>query len=517
MEVEKSYLDALERGPWPSLLFDERGVVLKKTSRCEVLDTLELDAMVASLLVRLRVGLRVEGQPRMLGGRAHVVDAWPVNDGLFVAVCQLDRADLANQTSEAERLTERTRLLEHATRAAGIGFWEMDLKTGWISWDDQLHEIHGLEPGSVTHLDDYPMHLIHPEDADRSSRAMMVSMQTGGSYEVEIRHRWPDGTPRTHHAFGQVVLDAQGMPARALGLTIDVTETRRVEAQLLHAQKLDSIGELAGGVAHDFNNLLTVITSSLDMIGFELSEDDTVLAEFVDGARDAAAHGAKLTEQLLAFARRSPTSPERIDLKARLEGMRVFAERLLDEHVTLTMELGDTPLWTDIDPTSLEQVILNLISNARDAIEDRGEVTVTLGRESEVADLGAASAIALRVHDTGAGIPVEARDRLFEPFFTTKEVGEGTGLGLASCYGIIKRAGGTIALESTSREGTTFVVYLPEVDAPADHDHEAPRGEDVKPDKGDEKLLVRSKDPFDSATPPTTSGSSTLPALYVAA
>ncbi len=490
MQERESYLAVLEGAPWPGFLFDDEGDVCEKTRRCEVFAPDALGALVSSLLVRLRAGMRVEGEQVTIDDGVHAVDAWPVDDGLYVAVCRPDVSEASNPDAEAQRTTERARLLEMATRSAGIGFWDMNLKTGGLSWDEQLHVIHGLEPGSVRHLDDYPTHLIHPDDTASSSKSMMESLRTGGPYEVEIRHRWPDGTPRTHRAYGQIVLDAHGMPERALGLTLDVTEKRRVEAELMHAQKLDSIGELAGGVAHDFNNLLTVITSSLDMIEFELPDDQFDLNEFVSSAREAASHGAHLTKQLLTFARRTSIAPERVDLTAKVRGMHALAQRLVDEHVTLHFDPGDEPLWVEVDPTSFEQVLLNLVSNARDAIATRGAITVTLEREVESPALEGVSGVVMRVRDTGVGIPVEERDRIFEPFFTTKDVGEGTGLGLASCYGIVARAGGQIALESTSRDGTTFMVVFPEIEAPEPVGPSSSGARRDAPTHGEETLLV---------------------------
>jgi nitrogen-specific signal transduction histidine kinase len=251
-----------------------------------------------------------------------------------------------------------------------------------------------------------------------------------------------------------------------IGCMADLTERRRLEDQLRQSQKMEAVGRLAGGVAHDFNNVLTVVKSFSDFLLEDLDKLDPRRADVEEIAK-AADRAAALTRKLLAFSRKQVMRPEPLDLNAVVTGMERMLERLIGEDVRVVTSLEPGLLAVEADPSSIEQAILNLAVNARDAMPDGGILTIRTKNETlEKAD--AAWAIRpgryamLSVSDTGHGMDVTTQARVFEPFFTTKPQGQGTGLGLAMVYGIVKQSGGHVWVESKPDEGTTFTVYLPQ-------------------------------------------------------
>ncbi|HEX8723850.1 MAG TPA: ATP-binding protein [Gemmatimonadaceae bacterium] len=261
------------------------------------------------------------------------------------------------------------------------------------------------------------------------------------------------------------------LAAANAGLTEEVRARERVEtalseseAQLRQSQKLEAIGTLAGGIAHDFNNLLTVI-SGFTQFAMTRTEPGTPGADDLRQVVDAAARAATLTRQLLAFSRKQVLTPTILDAGEVVEGVVPMLRRLIGEHIQLHIERGDTLTRILADRGQLEQVIINLVVNARDAMPSGGTITIDL---ANVHPGGAEPPVVrMRVRDTGTGIPADMLDRIFEPFFTTKEVGKGTGLGLATVYGIVKQTGGSVRVESTVGVGTTFVIDLPAAGEPA--------------------------------------------------
>jgi signal transduction histidine kinase len=244
-------------------------------------------------------------------------------------------------------------------------------------------------------------------------------------------------------------------------------EETKLREQLLLAQKMESVGRLAGGVAHDFNNLLTVILGNVELLLAETGSDDPKRGALEEIAQ-AGSKAADLTRQLLALGRRQVVRPRLLDLNALVTGLEPLLRRLLGEDLELRVERAADPGWVRADPSQLEQVVMNLVINARDAMPEGGRLTLaTANAELPASDAGGlppaapGAYVMLAVKDTGQGMDEATRAQIFEPFFTTKAPGKGTGLGLATVYGIVKQSAGIIRVESAPGQGSTFRVYLP--------------------------------------------------------
>ncbi len=310
--------------------------------------------------------------------------------------------------------------------------------------------------------------LVHPDDLPRLLAAV-PRFSAGVNGAAPFRHVRRDGTVIEVEVTGHEI-DWNGRPAR-LVMAIDVTERRQLEEQLRQAQKMEAIGRLAGGIAHDFNNLLTAIGGYTRLLLDALDPDDPRREDAIQ-IEVAAERAASLTNQLLAFSRGGMVQPGRIDLNEVIATVKPLLGRLIGEHIAIALDLRAARPWVLADRTQLEQMLINLGANARDAMPGGGTLRI------ETDDLDAATAwrqgvtsgasVALTVSDTGVGIAEEVRERVFEPFFTTKDPGQGTGLGLATVYATVRQAGGRIRLLSEPGRGTTFRILFPLVDADVD-------------------------------------------------
>lgn len=288
-----------------------------------------------------------------------------------------------------------------------------------------------------------------------------------GEWHGELKHVTKTGKPIMVASRWTLVRDASGRVKSKLIIGTDVTEQKRLEAQLFHAQKLESIGTLTGGVAHDFNNLLTVINGYSDIL-LNTAHPAERVQEFLRGIRRAGDRAAALTHQLLAFSRKQVLEPKVLDLNAIVLEMDKMLRRLIGEDIDLTTSLAPALGPVKVDPVQIEQVVVNLIVNGRDAMPQGGKLTIETQNvvlESACVqanvDVPPGSYVMVSVTDTGCGMDEATQLRIFEPFFTTKALGKGTGLGLATVYGVVKQSGGHIQVYSELNHGTTFRIYLP--------------------------------------------------------
>ncbi len=284
------------------------------------------------------------------------------------------------------------------------------------------------------------------------------------------RHRKKDGTFIEVNVTAHI-MDFAGRPV-ALGIYTDVTQTRRLEEQLRQSHKMEAVGRLAGGIAHDFNNLTGAILSYAEVTALELGAAHPLTPDVLEIAK-AARRAAGLTQQLLAFSRQQPYQPKRLSLGAILADMERMLRRVLGEAIELTTAHGPNAGPVEADPVQIQQVLLNLTVNARDAMSSGGQLRLAIDdvqlAEQDAASIGvtAGAYVRLSVRDTGVGMDDETRARVFEPFFTTKPVGTGTGLGLAIVFGVAKQAGGGVRIESRPGHGSTFEVYFPRAEGVA--------------------------------------------------
>ncbi len=297
------------------------------------------------------------------------------------------------------------------------------------------------------------LHDVLPETTQISGRETEVARKDGSRVKVDVSVA--------------VIHNAVGVPAGFVTLAVDLTERTRLEAQLLQAQKMEAVGQFAGGIAHDFNNLLTVITAYAELLIGDVNETAPKRADLLE-IRGAASRAAALVRQLLAFSRRQVLVPSLIDLNSVVRETEQMLRRVLPPTVTIVTSLDPELHVVFADTGQVEQVLMNLVVNARDAMADGGTLTVTTANVSQESAIGVDDAdthrsreVMLSVSDTGCGMSREVQARIFEPFFTTKEVGKGTGLGLSTAHGIVSQSGGRLTVSSTEGVGTTFTIHLP--------------------------------------------------------
>jgi two-component system cell cycle sensor histidine kinase/response regulator CckA len=364
------------------------------------------------------------------------------------------------------------RLLWGAFRAARVGAWAWDIERDQITWSDGVEDLFGLEPGTFDGTYEAYLALLDDESSSRLRAAVGRCLAgEAGEYLLEHPIRWPDGSERWLECRGAVVFEGSA-PKRMFGTVADVTERRAkaneaeqarqaLEAQLVHAQKLDSLGRLAGGVAHDFNNLLTAILSYAELAQRRTGRDCPIAPELTEISRTVQ-RAADLTGQLLAFARKQAASPRSVNANRLVESVADLLRRTVGVRVEIVLRLDAEPLNIRVDPGQLEQTLVNLAVNARDAMPDGGSLTISSER---LVDTPERARVVIRVTDTGTGMNAETLERVFEPFFTTKGPGRGTGLGLATCHGLVRQNGGDIRIASEIGRGTTVDLIFPEDDA----------------------------------------------------
>lgn len=376
------------------------------------------------------------------------------------------------------RVEERTRELRDSmdfarlalSAVGGVGVWTFNVATDCFICDDNISRLYDIDPvkgaNGIKRADFLAN--VHPDDQAALRATMAGGLVNAGDLELEYRIVHRDGSVHWVLSRGHTYFDQAGEPVRRTGVGVETTKQRLVEEQLRQSQKMEAVGQLTGGIAHDFNNLLQGITGSLEIIQKRVAQGRFAeLDRFVSGATTAANRAAALTHRLLAFSRRQPLDPRPVNVNALLQSMEDLVRRTIGESVDLVLDLAEGLWRTRCDPNQLENAVLNLVINARDAMPDGGRLTVeTANRQRDAQEAngpGGASGeyIYVSVTDTGTGMSADTIAKAFEPFFTTKPIGQGTGLGLSMIYGFAQQSKGHTQVRSEIGKGTRFELYLP--------------------------------------------------------
>lgn len=353
--------------------------------------------------------------------------------------------------------------LEIALDAAEMGSWDLDLVNDEARRTPRHDEIFGYASLQPHWGRDIFLRHVVPDEREAVAAAFDDAL-VNGSLDLECRIDGADGVGRWIAAKGRLRYDEHGRPVRLTGVVADITARKEADAQLAQTAKMDTIGQLTGGVAHDFNNLLTPIIGSLDLLR-RRDGNDARSERLIDGATQAAERAATLTQRLLAFARRQTLEPRSVDTGALIEGMVELVRRSLGPTVDTVVDIPPHLPPARVDPNQLELALLNLAVNARDAMPSGGKLTISaagvvVGQRNTLA-LKPGRYVRIMTADSGTGMDKATLARAIEPFFSTKGVGKGTGLGLSMVHGLAAQSGGTLQISSTPDQGTTIELWLP--------------------------------------------------------
>ncbi|MGH9140949.1 MAG: PAS domain-containing protein [Vicinamibacterales bacterium] len=409
--------------------------------------------------------------------------------------------DIGPAVRTAEALEQHRAFLEMAQEIGHIGSWVAELDgSDRLGWSAESHRIFGVPLGQFEGSSTAFFSFVHPDDRAVVQAASATAVADGGPYDIEHRVVRSDGSVRWVHEKAAVLRDPHGRPLRLVGTTQDITERRLLEDQLRQSQKMEAIGRLAGGIAHDLNNALTAIAGYAELALGEVSSDHAARAD-VEEIRRAAERAGSVTRQLLAFSRNRLLEPRVFDVNDTIAGLGRMLARLLGAGIEVKTQLAPAPLRVLGDPGQIEQAVINLAVNARDAMPGGGQLMLTTAAETvEEAfarrhpPMSAGEYIVLRVSDSGHGMARETLARIFEPFFTTKDVGKGTGLGLSMVYGTLKQIGGFIFVDSEVGRGTTFQLFF-RVAAPGEADASGAPSPHRNERHGHETLLIAEDEP----------------------
>ncbi|MDB6065675.1 MAG: Blue-light-activated protein [Pedosphaera sp.] len=418
-------------------------------------------------------------------------------------------ADLTRENTERRQAEEQLRKsqaqLAQAQQIARLGSWEWDLVDNKVTWSQETQRLYGHKPDGIGSPMENCLERVHPDDLPRVNQTMAEALRTRQPFVCDHRVVLPDGRERVMQGRGEILTNSEGKPIKMFGIVQDITEAKhaeealhRSEEQLRQSQKMEAVGRLAGGVAHDFNNLLMVISGYCSLSLQKIVETDPLQKNILE-IQKASERATSLTSQLLAFSRKQVLQPRVLGLNEVVGGMEKMLQRLIGEDVALHTVFDPALGLVKADRGQIEQVIMNLSVNARDAMPRGGKLTintsnVTIDHKTKCGNrtLEAGEYVMLAISDNGMGMTEEIKAHLFEPFFTTKGLGKGTGLGLATCHGIISQSGGEIGVYSELNSGTTFKIYLPRTD---ELPEPAPMMDSEQLPNGTESILIVEDDP----------------------
>lgn len=468
-------------------------------------ESLEAGNRADEIILRDHIPQTVELTCKHADGATHIIEVnyGPVIENDIVVKMEGICIDITEKRNNEELLSRGRERLAEAQQIAHIGNWELNHTTGELIWSDEIYNIFEIEKEVFGATYEAFLNIIHPDDRDMVDNAYRNSVENRVPYDIDHRILLSDGRIKHVHERCRTAFDSDGSPLISTGTVQDITalklaedERNRLQAQLYQSQKMEAVGQLAGGVAHDFNNMLGVILGHTE----ELLSDITPESEHYESIQElkkAAERSADLTHQLLAFSRQETIVPQYLDLNTVIKGMLRMLKRLIGENISIHWCPTDKETSVFMDPGQIDQILANLCVNARDAIGAGGEVTIKtdvvladIAHAQKHAGFVPGNYVLVSVSDTGKGMDDETKLKMFEPFFTTKEVGKGTGLGLSTIYGIVQQNGGVIEVDSRLNKGTSINVYIPCQVPSTDSCEIVQLPEEEIPLTGDETILL---------------------------
>ncbi len=396
---------------------------------------------------------------------------------------------LKQEIAWREQIQERLTL---AQQAGKIGTFEWQIQSDHITWTVELEALYGLAPGSFEGSYAAWMQTLHPDDRPNVEQELWQTVEQGRGLDIEFRIFNPSGEVRWIAVKSSLFHNPVDQSTRLIGIHMDITEKKQLEAQFLRAQRLESLGTLASGIAHDLNNILTPILAGVQLLPLRLPQIDDQSQRMLTMMEASAKRGAELIKQILSFARGVEGKRVSLQINHLIVEIRRIIQQTLPKSIEIETDLSHD-LWTvSGDATQLHQVLMNLCVNARDAMPQGGTLQITAEnrlldqQDARIhIDARAGAYVIVTVADTGIGMAPDVLHRIFDPFFTTKEIGQGTGLGLSAVLGIVKSHGGFVDVRSEVNQGSQFKVYLP-----ASQSSAMPPEQEQMPSKGQQELIL---------------------------
>ncbi len=420
----------------------------------------------------------------------------------------LERMRIIEEKNGAvEEIKKSRENLARAQEIAHLGSWDWSIEEDKLEWSDEVYRILGLETTDSDTIYETFLESLHPDDREDVTDAVESALaDPGESYSIEHRLVRPDGSIRNVHSLGEVQFDEDGKPVHMTGTIQDITERKaaeiemkNVQSQLLQSQKMEAIGRLAGGIAHDFNNMLTAIIGNAELLLWQSTENE----ENLERARrivETAARAGEMTKQLLVFSKEQKHEPVLLKPADLIKRMGKMLDNIIGEDIEYITDLGEDLLPILAGPSQVEQMVLNLVVNAREAMPDGGEIKTSL-RNVHLDEsfslffynLNSGNYLEITVADSGSGIPDDVKEHIFEPFYTTKK--DGTGLGLSTLYGIVQQLNGYVRVETETNVGTKISIYLPSFEGEGEVAETEDEIRSFTELKGDEILAVLEDEP----------------------
>ncbi|MDD3044263.1 MAG: response regulator [Candidatus Delongbacteria bacterium] len=388
------------------------------------------------------------------------------NDNSFLGLLCVG-LDISERVEAEDQLKRSEELLKRTQSIANVGSWIFDRTTSELVWSDEVYKIFGIDKRRIKPDYEILANSITGDDRAVFEREFKAALNEGKPFDIIHSIKRKDGTQRTVHQKAEHEKDRKGNVLRTLGMIHDITDQKELEEQLRQSQKMEAIGLLAGGIAHDFNNLLMVILCNCDLMLAEMKKNDPHIDDIIE-IKKSGQRAAELTKQLLAFSRKQVLQPQILDLNMIISDLEKMVRRLVGEKIDIVTKIRPNIDMVKADRGQVDQIIMNLVVNARDAMPKGGKIiieTMNVALDDnyikKYSDIKPGNYVMLAVTDTGSGMSKETVDKIFEPFFTTKGIGKGTGLGLSTVYGIVRQSGGYIYCYSEPGKGTAFKIYLP--------------------------------------------------------